>query len=170
MSNQTFSNVDKSDSNTHKQTDFNLPKHRGFKIAFLNIASLPKHIDELRLNMQHQYLDILVLNETRLDETISNSEISIDKYTLVRNDRTRHGGGVAMYIRNSINFNLRNHLHDEALEFLCVEISKPKVKPFLISTWYRPPNSCKDLFDKLKVILDMIKSSSLVLKIISLVI
>ena len=146
MSNQTFSNVDKSDSNTHKQTDFNLPKHRGFKIAFLNIASLSKHIDELRLNMQHQYLDILVLNETRLDETFSNSEISIDKYTLVRNDRTRHGGGVAMYIRNSINFNLRNDLHDEALEFLCVEISKPKVKPFLISTWYRPPNSCKDLF------------------------
>ena len=48
--------------------------------------------------MQHQYLDILVLNETRLDETISSSEISIDKYTLVRNDRTRHGGGVAMYI------------------------------------------------------------------------
>ena len=128
MSNQTFSNVDKSDSNTHKQTDFNLPKHRGFKIAFLNIASLPKHIDELRLNMQHQYLDILVLNETRLDETISNSEISINKYTLVRNDRTRHGGGVAMYIRNSINFNLRNDLHDEALEFLCVEISKPKVR------------------------------------------
>ncbi len=132
MSNQNFSNVDKSDSNTHQQTDFNyVPKHRGFKIAFLNIASLPKHIDELRLNMQHQYLDILVLNETRLDETISNSEISIDKYTLVRNDRTRHGGGVAMYIRN---FNLRNDPHDEALEFLCVEISKPIVKPFLIST------------------------------------
>ena len=107
--------------------------------------------------MQHQYLYILVLNETRLDETISNSEISIDKYTLVRNDRTRHGGGVAMYIRNSINFNVRNDLHDEALEFLCVEISKPKVKPFLISTWYRPPNSCKDLFDKLQVILDKIE-------------
>ena len=35
-----------------------------------------------------------------------------------------------MYIRNSINFNLRNDIHDEALEFLCVEISKPKVKPF----------------------------------------
>ncbi len=75
----------------------------------------------------------------------------------IRNDRTRHGGGVAMYIRNSINFNLRNGLHDEALEFLCVEISKPKVKPFLISTWYRPPNSCKNLFDKLQVILDKIE-------------
>ena len=62
-----------------------------------------------------------------------------------------------MYIRNSINFNLRNYLHDEALEFLCVEISKLKVKPFLISTWYKPPNSCKDLFDKLQVILDKIE-------------
>ena len=58
-----------------------------------------------------------------------------------------------MYIRNSINFNLRNDLHDEALEFLRVEISKPKVKPFLISTWYRPPNSCKDLFDKFQIII-----------------
>ena len=62
-----------------------------------------------------------------------------------------------MYIRNSINFNLRNDLHDEALEFLCVEISISKVKPFLISTWYRPPNSYKDLFEKLQVILDKIE-------------
>ena len=84
--------------------------------------------------MQNQYLDVLVLNKTGLDETICDSEMSIDKYTLVRNDRSRHGGGVAMYIRNSICFNVRTDLQDEALEFLCVEISKPKVKSFLIST------------------------------------
>ena len=73
--------------------------------------------------MQNQYLDVLVLNETRLDETICDSEMSIDKYALVRNDGSRHGGGVAMYIRNSICFNVRTHLQDEALEFLCVEIT-----------------------------------------------
>ena len=106
--------------------------------------------------MQNQYLDALVLNETRLDETICDSEMSIDKYTLVTNDRSRHGGGVAtcMYIRNSICFNVRTDLQDEALEFLCAEISKPKVKPFLISTWYRPPNSCINLFEKVQLILD----------------
>ena len=27
-----------------------LPKLKGFKIAFLNIVSLPKHLDELRLS------------------------------------------------------------------------------------------------------------------------
>ena len=51
MSNQDVSNVNKRNLNIHKQTDFNLPKHRGFEIAFLNTASLPKHFDKLRLNM-----------------------------------------------------------------------------------------------------------------------
>ena len=45
---------------------------------------------------------------------------------------------VAMYIRNSVSFNVRNDLRENALKFLCVEISKPKVKPFLILKWYRP--------------------------------
>ncbi len=59
------------DTSLRKQNDFNLPKTRGFKIASLNITSLPKHLDELRLNMINQHLDILILNETRLDDTIS---------------------------------------------------------------------------------------------------
>ncbi len=61
--------------------------------------------------MINQYLDILILNETRLDDTIqcsiSDSEISIDKYAIVRRDRSRQGGGVAMYIRSSIGHTIR---------------------------------------------------------------
>jgi exonuclease III len=47
--------------------------------------------------MINQYLDILILNETRLNDTISDSEISIDKYDTVRRDRSRQRCGVAMY-------------------------------------------------------------------------
>ena len=57
-----------------------------------------------------------------------------------------------MYVRNSIRFNIRIDLHDKSLE-LCAEIIKPKVKPFLISTWYVPPNSCINLFKNLQFIL-----------------
>ena len=32
------------------------------------------------------------------------------------------------------------------LENLSVEISKPRAKPFVVSTWYRPPNSSSELF------------------------
>ena len=31
---------------------------------------------------------------------------------------------------------------------LCIEVRKQKSKPFLIATWYRPPNSSYDLFKK----------------------
>ena len=41
-----------------------LPKLKGFKIAFLNIVSLPKHLDDLRLRLQSQSLDVLALSET----------------------------------------------------------------------------------------------------------
>ena len=34
----------------------------------------------------------------------------------------------------------------EVLEQICVEISKPKSKPFFVSSWYRPPNSKIEMF------------------------
>ena len=114
-----------------------LPQLKGFKIAALNIASLIRHIDELRFHMATKYVDILILNETRLDNNVDPSEYQIDGYTIVTKHRNRNGGGVAIYLRNTIDFVTRVDLQDDALEFLCVEIRKPKIKPFLISTWYR---------------------------------
>ena len=49
------------------------PKLKGFKFAHVNITSLPKHLEELRLFLQEIPFEILSLNETRLDETIQNN-------------------------------------------------------------------------------------------------
>ena len=38
----------------------------------------------------------------------------------------------------------------DGLEILCVEISPPKSKPFLIVAWYRPPSDLVDSFNKLE--------------------
>ena len=51
---------------------------KGFKIVFVNIVSLPKYLDELFLRMQSQTLDLLALSETRLDNTFTDSAVSID--------------------------------------------------------------------------------------------
>ena len=40
-------------------------------MACLNITSLSKHIDELRVLLQNNSLDLLAINETRLNETIA---------------------------------------------------------------------------------------------------
>ena len=44
------------------------------------------------------------MNETRLDNTISNDEVNIPGYNLFSERyRSRHGGGVAIYARDVFN-------------------------------------------------------------------
>ena len=123
------------------------PKTRGFKIAHLNVRSLIKHIDELKIYLDKQQFDIISLNETMLDLSVPNHEIKLNGYEIVRKDRNRHGGGLAIYIRNSINYIIRDDLFEENLETITIEISKPKSKPFLINYWYRPPDTPLELFN-----------------------
>ena len=49
-------------------------------------------------------LDILAVNETKLDSSIPDSQVCLSGYSCIRNDRTRSGGGVCIYIRNTIIF------------------------------------------------------------------
>ena len=71
-----------------------LPAKRGFKMACLNINSLVKHVDELRVLLSEFSVDILAINETKLDESIKSSELHIPGYEFIRRDRSRNGGGV----------------------------------------------------------------------------
>ncbi len=95
--------------------------------------------------LKHEY-DVICVNETWLDNSVNNHEIGLDGYDLIRKDRNRHGGGVAMFIRNTINYKIRSDIMPENLETITVEITKPKAKPFLLSTWYRPPNMPVNIF------------------------
>ncbi len=54
--------------------------------------------------MQDKPFDILTFNETRLDNIISDSEVKICRNDIVRRDRNRNGGGVAIYNRSNISF------------------------------------------------------------------
>ena len=51
--------------------------------------------------MNSKCIDILAVNETRLDDTISGREVTVPGYVLEREDRNRDGGGVALYILNT---------------------------------------------------------------------
>ena len=117
------------------------------KLPHLNVRSLMKHIDELKIYLDKQQFDIISLNETMLDLSVPNHEIKLNGYEIVRKDRNRHGEGVAIYIPNSINYIIRDDLFDENLETITIEISKPNSKPFLINCWYRPPDTPLELFN-----------------------
>ena len=122
-------------------------KLKGFTIPHLNIRSLVKNIDQFRLYLHKQQFDVICINETRLDATVPNHEVGINGYEIVRKDRNRNGGGVAIYLRNSINYKIKEELMSCDLEIITVEIFKPKSKSFLVNCWYRPPDSSVEIFN-----------------------
>ena len=77
---------------------------KGFKIASLNINSLLRHIDELRMTITNLEVDVLTINETKIDNYVTDSEIEIPGYNVIRRDRNRFGGGVVVYIRQVYSF------------------------------------------------------------------
>ena len=114
-----------------------VPKGRGFKMACLNINSLTKHIDELRIVLSNQCVDILAINETKLDGSICDNEVTVEGYNIIRRDRLangRSGGGICFYIRSNINYFLREDLVMNRLEMLSIEVRKLSTKPFVITT------------------------------------
>ena len=119
----------------------------------LNVVSLPKHLDEIRILLADQSIDVLALNETRLNSSNSDGQVHIRGYDILRLDRDRNGGGVCMYIRNFLPFHYRSDLVREDLESISVEIRKPNSCPFIISTIYRPPSATVDIFTKIESLL-----------------
>ena len=76
-----------------------MPSQRGFKLASLNISKLTTHIDELRIFVAYYAIDTLSIYETKLNETISDNEVNILGYDLVRHYRTTDaGGGVCFFM------------------------------------------------------------------------
>ena len=117
-------------------------------MAFLNVVSLPLHIDEIRLMLSQNYFDILALNETRLDQYYN--DIYVQGYDIVRHDRNRSGGGVCIYVRKSINFDKRSDLVPENLEAVCIEVTKPNSRPFIVSSIYKPPSAPVEIFNSIE--------------------
>jgi exonuclease III len=95
----------KKDSCLHK-----IKNLRGLKIASLNINSLLRHIDELRLMLSDSEIDVFAINESKIDNSVNDSEISIPGYDTIRRDCNRFGGGVVVYIREIHSFYERKDL------------------------------------------------------------
>ena len=71
----------------------------------INICrSIVPKFDELVYLCSANKPSIVCLTETWLCSDILDSELHISNYTIARQDRNRHGGGVAIYIHNAFSF------------------------------------------------------------------
>ena len=100
-----------------------------------------KHLDELRVLADHQKPDILAINETKIDDKISDQEIAVDGYYVERRDRNQFGGGVAMYIHSSVECKVRDDLMNFETECLMIQVKIGMSKPFLVTSLYSQHNT-----------------------------
>ena len=152
---------DSVDSLNHSPDYISLKSSLGFKCCHINVHSLLPKIDEVRHLVNSLNIHCLSVNETFLDSSIFDHEISIHNYSLFRKDRNRHGGGVALYVQNTFNsvpLDLESHTE-------CIfTVVKSKGRKFIIGSIYRPPNSTAAYYDN--IIHDLEKIHSLSTEII----
>ena len=110
----------------------------------LNINSFLNKIDELCYIASSSNAAVIGITETKLDNTICDSEVAVDGYNIVRNDRNRNGGGVACYIRNNICFNRKACMSDN-IENIFIDLLFPKTKPISVGIIYKPPSQTQFL-------------------------
>ena len=135
----------------------------------MNIRSIKNKFDELSdyLTSLKYYFSIIGLTETWLTENCTNM-YNIHNYKLLTASRKNKSGGVVgMYIKDEINFKLREDLsvfHEGVLETLFVELKiNNKKESVVVGVLYRPPNSkMKEFEDELeKVLSKIIKENKL---------
>ena len=122
-----------------------------FSIMHINTRSLKHNFDSLRIlldNPLQSSFSVIGLTETWLTDS-SATYYSLPGYKFLENSRShKTGGGVAFYIRESIDYFVHSEhsLMNDFIESLLVEVNVTGSKNILIMVIYRPPNSNIKLF------------------------
>ncbi len=96
-------------------------------------------MSEIRWTLNEAKPTVLAVSETWADTSVTDQELHVEGYSLVRKDRDRKGGGVCLYISDKIPHNVREDLQHTKLEGIWIELYLPKTKPILVGVCYRPP-------------------------------
>lgn len=106
-------------------------------IGTLNINSLSSKFEQLKIIIGN-FLDILIIQETKLDPSFPTEQFLINGYKIpYRLDRNRRGGGVIIYIREDIpSKQLFKHKFTKNIEGLFIEVNLRKTKLLLFGTYH----------------------------------
>ncbi|KAJ7419991.1 hypothetical protein BTVI_23322 [Pitangus sulphuratus] len=115
------------------------------KCMYSNARNMGNKQEELEAIMQQESYDVVAITEMWWDDSHDWSA-AMDGYKLFRRDRQgRRGGGVALYIRGSLD-SVELEVSDNKVECLWVRIrGKANKADILVGVCYRPPNQDKEV-------------------------
>ena len=139
---------------------------KGFKLLHMNVRSLTKKMDQIRVMLHDLNIDIITLSETWLNEAVNSKTVALQDYTLYRQDRNfkavtkKRGGGLLTYIRSELAADSESlddyNTSNGDMEAQWSIIYRPHCKNVVICNVYRPPTgnldkAVKYLDDRLKL-------------------
>ena len=138
-------------SSYHKISDLpkaNFNSHfHNFSLFHVNIRSLTKHFDELHLLLHSSEIPFDVIGISESKQLINRefpTNVEINDYQLHSQPTKSTCGGVAMYVKKSLDHKVLNHLNalEDEFETLWIEINTgPKSKNIIVCCAYRHPDT-----------------------------
>ena len=142
----TIDDVPSQSINTYSSLNKALHKNQGIKLGCLNVRGLLGKIDEIKLILTECKFEIMGVCETFMDCNISDKEISVQGYSFVKKNRTRHGGGVLLYVKHDIDYNELAGLTGEDVESVWIKVRHSN-ETLALGVMYRPPASKNNYFN-----------------------
>ena len=135
-----------------------LLKVKLLSLCHINIRSLSRaKLLAIKTSLTEDY-DIITLSETFLHQGLGNDIFAINGFhDILRKDRDGHGGGVAIYIKDSIAYKRLYEYEVDGIEAIWVSVQTSEGK-ILICNVYRPPDN-NEFWDTFNIVIDNIKQS-----------
>ena len=112
---------------------------KNLTIGHLNINSVRSKFSSLQQTVLNK-TDILLLSETKIDDSFPNSQFYAEGFKMYRKDRTKTGGGLLLYVNENLPGKIINsYKFKENSEIIVFEFSVSNKKWLLLGN-YRPPS------------------------------
>ena len=116
------------------------------KVGFINATSLKMDICQFKeILTDDSTYDVVGVAETHLGNKVDDHLININGYNTIRQDRKTEGGGIILYVRNTLRATILAKSNTEMagkplqVEFLMCRICGTGTPPFFVCLIYRPP-------------------------------
>ena len=111
-------------------------------LCHLNINSLHHKIVDLGHVLNQTGIEIVAISETKLCSDFPDAQFQVDGYAYppYRKDRTKHGGGIMVFVKNDLITKRKQEFESDSVETISLELTISR-KKWIIFSFYRPPKS-----------------------------
>ena len=131
-------------SPSHPIKRFKMKYPKNMIISHYNINSVRNKFIEIESVLIDDCIDIFGITETKLDESFPRDQFKVNNFKLERQDRDSRGGGIMVYVRDTIPHRIEKGTH-EGIDFMIVELSM-KNRKWNVIFIYRPPRVNETIF------------------------